>query len=75
MAKIKRGEKLGEIVGRRHLAAAAILIFTGVVTGLSMLDYVPGQEIFLSHYFEPFTASTQSAGDNICGKLPCQKEP
>ena len=69
MAKIKIGEKLGEIVGRRHLAAAAILIFTGVVTGLSMLDYVPGQEIFLSHYFEPFTASTQSAGDNICGKF------
>lgn len=69
MAKIKRGEKLGEIVGRRHLAAAAVLIFIGIVVGLSVLDYTAGQEIFLRHYFEPFMSSTQSAGFNICGKF------
>lgn len=69
MAKIKRGAKLGDIVGRRHPVAAAAMIILGALIGLSMLDFASGQEIFFKPYFEPFIASTQSAGANICGKF------
>lgn len=69
MAKIKRGAKLGEIVGKRHPVAAGILLFLGAAIGLSILDFAAGQEIFLKHYFEPFISSTQSAGENICGRF------
>ena len=69
MAKIKRGAKLGDIVGRRHPAVAAAMIILGALIGLSMLDFASGQEIFFKPYFEPFIASTQSAGANICGKF------
>ena len=69
MAKMKRGAKLGEIVGKRHPVAAGIMLFLGVGLGLSVLDFAAGQEIFLKHYFEPFISSTQSAGENICGKF------
>lgn len=69
MAKIKRGAKLGDIVGRRHPVAAAVMIILGALIGLSMLDFASGQEIFFKPYFEPFIASTQSAGANICGKF------
>ena len=69
MVKIKRGAKLGDIVGRRHPVAAAAMIILGALIGLSMLDFASGQEIFFKPYFEPFIASTQSAGANICGKF------
>lgn len=69
MAKIKRGAKLGDIVGRRHPVVAAAMIIIGALIGLSMLDFASGQEIFFKPYFEPFIASTQSAGANICGKF------
>lgn len=69
MAKIKRGAKLGDIVGRRHPVVAAAMIILGALIGLSMLDFASGQEIFFKPYFEPFIASTQSAGANICGKF------
>ncbi len=65
MAKNKRGEKLGEIVGTRHLLMATILIFLGIVTALAMSDYTAGQNIFFKEYFEPFLASTQNTGENI----------
>ena len=69
MAKIKRGAKLGEIVGKRHPISAGLMLFLGAVLGLSILDFAAGQEIFLKHYFEPFISSTQSAGENICGRF------
>lgn len=69
MAKIKRGAKLGEIVGKRHPISAGFMLFLGAVLGLSILDFAAGQEIFLKHYFEPFISSTQSAGENICGRF------
>ena len=69
MAKIKRGAKLGEIVGKRHPISAGLMLFVGAVLGLSILDFAAGQEIFLKHYFEPFISSTQSAGENICGRF------
>lgn len=69
MAKIKRGAKLGEIVGKRHPISAWLMLFLGAVLGLSILDFAAGQEIFLKHYFEPFISSTQSAGENICGRF------
>ncbi len=65
MAKKKRGEKLGDIVGKRHPFVAILLIFFGVATALAMLDYTTGQNIFFKEYFEPFLTSTQSAGDNV----------
>ena len=69
MAKIKRGAKLGEIVGKRHPISAGLMLFLGAVLGLSILDFAAGQEIFLKHYFEPFISSTQRAGENICGRF------
>lgn len=45
------------------------MLFLGAVLGLSILDFAAGQEIFLKHYFEPFISSTQSAGENICGRF------
>ncbi|MBQ6533702.1 MAG: DNA translocase FtsK 4TM domain-containing protein, partial [Opitutales bacterium] len=65
MAKIKRGEKLGEIVGKRHIITGAALVFIGAVLALAMLDYAPGQNIFFKEYFEPFVNSTDTAGNNI----------
>ena len=69
MAKTKRGEKLGEIVGKRHPIVAVILIFLGLTFALAMLDFTPGQNIFFKEYFEPFMVSTESAGNNLIGKI------
>ena len=68
--KIKqRGEKLGEILGRRRPVEGAIFIFIGAILALAMLDYVPGQEVFFKPYLESFFYSTTSAGTNLCGKF------
>ena len=67
--KVKRGEKLGEIVGKRHPVVAVILIFFGLAFALAMLDYTQGQNIFFKEYFEPFLTSTESAGNNLLGKI------
>ncbi len=65
----KRGEKLGEVVGKRRPVFASILLFVGVVLALSILFYAPGQRIFLLSYLEPLLKTTQFAGDNICGRF------
>ena len=65
----KRGEKLGEIVGKRHPILAVCLIFFGLAFALAMLDYTPGQNIFFKEYFEPFMASTECTGNNLLGKI------
>jgi len=68
--KVKqRGEKLGEVLGKRRPFAGAILIFFGVIIMLAMLDYIPGQSVFFKAYLEPFFNTTDSAGANICGKF------
>lgn len=69
MAKNKKGETLGKIVGKRHPIVAVSLIFLGIAFALAMLDFTPGQNIFFKEYFEPFLASTESTGNNIFGRI------
>ena len=65
----QRGEKLGEILGRRRPVEGSVFIFIGAILALAMLDYVPGQEVFFKPYLESFFYSTTSAGTNLCGKF------
>ena len=69
MAKKKQVEKLGEVIGNSHPILGCVLIFIGIVLGISVLGYDVGQDVLLKHYFEPFLASTDTNGQHICGKL------
>lgn len=65
----RRGEKLGEVVGRRRPVLGTVLVFTGLVLLISMVGYRSGQEIFFKEYFEMLLSSTESSGSNVCGKF------
>ena len=63
----KRGEKLGEIVGRRRPVAGSVLIFIGALMLISVVSYTGGQPIFFKELFEPFMPTTETSGQNLCG--------
>ncbi len=65
----KRGEKLGEIVGRRRPVLGTAFIFVGLILLLSMLGYRAGQDVFFKEYFETLLYSTESSGANVCGRF------
>ena len=68
-AKRKNVEKFGEVIGRSRPILGTVLAVAGVAALLSVLGYTAGQEVLFKHYFEPLLPSTDSAGNNVCGKL------
>lgn len=70
MAKAKRKnvEKLGDVVGKTRPVAGFVLLVIGVFFAVSVLGFAAGQEVFFTHYFEPYLLSTENGGSNLCGR-------
>lgn len=68
-AKRKNVEKFGEVIGKSRPILGTVLAVAGLAALLSVLGYTAGQEVLFKHYFEPLLPSTDSAGNNVCGKL------
>lgn len=65
----KRGQKLGQIVGRRRPIIGSILIFAAFIIAVSVLTYAPSQNIFFKPYLESFLPTTEIYGNNLCGSF------
>lgn len=63
----KRGQKLGEIVGRRRPVLGSVLIFAAFILIVSALSYAPSQNIFFKPWFSSFLPTTEIYGNNLCG--------
>ena len=67
--KLKKSEKLGEVVGKRRIVAGCLLAFFGVFFLTSLASYSPGQEIYFSDFFSQYLQSTVLLEPNYCGKI------
>lgn len=65
----KRGQKLGEVVGRRRPVTGTILLFAAFILTVSALSYAPSQDIFFKEYFESALNTTEIYTENLCGKF------
>ena len=63
----KRGEKLGEMVGRRRPIIGSVFIFVAFILMVSAFSYAPSQNIFFRAYLESFLPTTEIYGENLCG--------
>ena len=63
----KRGEKLGEVVGRRRPIIGSVFIFVAFILMVSAFSYAPSQNIFFRSYLESFLPTTEIYGENLCG--------
>lgn len=68
-AKRKHVEKLGEVIGKSRPLLGSALILAGLIMAVSIWGYSAGQEVLFKHYFEPLLHSTESSGNNICGRF------
>ncbi len=68
MAK-QKVEKLGKIVGKNRPLLGGVLLLVSAIWLVAVLGYSAGQEVLFKHIFEPLLPSTESAGNNICGKF------
>ena len=65
----KRGQKLGEVVGRRRPVIGTILLFAAFILSVSALSYAPSQNIFFKQYLESVLPTTEIYGENLCGRF------
>ena len=65
----KRGQKLGEVVGRRRPVIGTILLFAAFILSVSVLSYAPSQNIFFKQYLESVLPTTEIYGENLCGRF------
>ena len=68
MAK-RKVEKLGKLVGKNRPFLGSVLLLISVMWLVAVLGYTAGQEVLFKPIFEPLLPSTESAGNNICGKF------
>ena len=66
----KRGEKLGEMVGRRRPIIGSVFIFVAFILMVSAFSYAPSQNIFFRAYLESFLPTTEIYGENLCNNIP-----
>lgn len=69
MAKRKRVEKIGNVIGSTRPIWGIVLFVIGVYLAMSVLGYHSGQDVLFKAYFEPLLPTTEVTGVNICGKL------
>ena len=69
MAKRKRVEKIGNVIGSTRPIWGIVLLVIGVYLAMSVLGYHSGQDVLFKEYFEPLLPTTEVTGVNICGKL------
>lgn len=69
MAKRKRVEKIGNVIGSTRPIWGIVLLVIGVYLAMSVLGYHSGQDVLFKAYFEPLLPTTEVTGVNICGKL------
>lgn len=65
----KRGQKLGEVVGRRRPVMGTVFLFAAFILTVSALSYAPSQDIFFKEYFESALNTTEIYTENLCGKF------
>lgn len=65
----KRGQKLGEVVGRRRPVIGTALLFAAFILTVSLLSYAPSQNIFFKPYLESVLPTTEVYGENLCGRF------